>query len=176
VYLSFSIPFLLAVDHEASNDGEYHKLLRDAKILCRDALMDIGLSKMFWPTCLQHVRNNTGVPDFGLKGRRGNIKERWNELYFDSLVEQFEAFRKEAGGPIATRFVRESSGKCTTTRDDNELAEYLSPGFSKRQCYYKYCLSRGVVKVTSNNRGNMLTEDTEGVPRLPIPSWGAYKT
>jgi hypothetical protein len=102
-----------------------------------------------------------------------NIKERWNELYFDSLVEHFEELRKEAG-PIATRFVRERTGACTT-RDDNELAEYLAPNFSKRQCYYKYCLSRGV-KVSSNNRGNILTEEIEGVPRLPIPSWGAYRT
>jgi hypothetical protein len=77
--------------------------------------------------------------------------------------------RSEAG-PIATRFERdERTGECTT-RDDNELAEYLSPNFSKRQCNYKYCVSWGV-KVTSNNRGNILTEEIEGVP-----SRGAYRT
>jgi hypothetical protein len=83
------------------------------------------------------------------------------------------SLRKEAG-PIATRFVREKTGE-TTTRDDNEKAEYLPPSLSKRQCFYQYCLSRGA-KVTANNQGCMLVEDIEGLTRLPpIPSWFAYR-
>jgi hypothetical protein len=170
-HLSFGIPFLLSEDDNAlngGNGGQYDRL-RDAKI-CRDALMDIlGLGKLFWETCLRHVRCNT-LPEYKAKGRKSNIKERWNAVFFDSLVQHFEELRKEAG-PIATRFVRERTGE-TTTRDDNEDAEYLTPDFSKRQCYYQYCLSRGV-RVTANNKGLMLKENV-GDTSLPVPSWGSY--
>jgi hypothetical protein len=172
-YLSFSIPFILSED-ETATEGEFDSL-RDAKI-CRDALMDIlGLGKMFWETCVRHVRCNT-VPEYKLaKGSEttSNRKHQWDELYFDSLVVHFEELRKEAG-PIATRFVRERTGE-TTTRDNNEVAEYLAPDFSKRQCYYKYCQTRGA-RVTSNNKGSFIVEDIEGVPRLPIPSWTSYRS
>jgi hypothetical protein len=68
--------------------------------------MDIlGLGKMFWETCVRHVRCNT-IPEYKLEkgsGTTSNRKHQWDELYFDSLVVHFEELRKEAG-PIATRF------------------------------------------------------------------------
>jgi hypothetical protein len=93
--------------------------LKEAAKIYRDALMDLllGVGKEWWLTCIKHCLNNT-VPDFKLKGRKPNNKRRWDEMYFDSLVEHFEELRKEAV-PMATRFVREKTGE-TTTRDAND--------------------------------------------------------
>jgi hypothetical protein len=180
--LLFPIPFVLSEEEDHDNDSTTtdYSNLRVAKI-CRDALMDLlGVGKDWWFTCIKHGLNNT-VPNFKLKGRKANNKRRWDEMYFDSLVEHFEELRKEAG-PIATRFVREKTGE-TTTRDDNEKLECLTPDFSKRQCYYKYCRSRGV-KVSANNKGNLNVERPpiddageggESSSSLSIPSWGAYQ-
>jgi hypothetical protein len=132
----FPIPFLLSEDD--CMPLAHYKSLREAKI-CRDSLMDLlGIGKLYWKTCLHHAINNT-IPEYKLKGKKTNWKRRWDEMYYDSLVEHFEELRKEAG-PIATRFVREKTGE-TTTRDDNEKVEALPPSFSKRQCYYNYCHS-----------------------------------
>jgi hypothetical protein len=179
--LAFSIPFLLlsSGDHEGGEEdwssvGTSNKFdkLRTSTI-CRDALMDIlGLGKATWTTCLTHATKNT-LPAYKLKGKKSNMKQRWDEMFFDSLVQHFEDLRKEAG-PIATRFVRERTGE-TTTRDDAEGVEYLAPDFSKRQCYYKYCATRGV-NVTANNKGTLSFEAIDGMTRLPTPSWSAYHT
>jgi hypothetical protein len=157
--LSFPIPFLLGEDGATGagggascSGGAFFDNLRQAKI-CRDSLMDlIGAGRDWWKTCLRHALNNT-LPEYKLKGKRTNRKRKWDDLYFDSLVDHFKELPKEAG-PVATRFVREKTGK-TTTRDHNEKVEYLAPNFTKRRCYYRYSLSRGA-KVTSNNKGIMI--------------------
>jgi hypothetical protein len=113
------------------------------------------------------------LPAYKLKGKKSNMKQRWDEMYFDSLVQYFEELRKEAG-PIATQFVRERTGE-TTTGDDTEGVEYLAPDFSKRQCYYKCCATRGA-NVTANNKGTLSFEDIDGMTHLPTPSWSAYHT
>jgi hypothetical protein len=152
----FPIPFILSEDD--CMEFDHYSNLRKSKI-CRDALVDIlGLGRIYWSTCLQHALNNT-LPDYKLKGRTTNRKRKWDATYFDSLVVHFEELRKEAV-PIATRFVRERTGE-TTTRDDNEKVEALPPSFTKRQCYYNYCASRGV-KVTSNNKGCLSFDDITG--------------
>jgi hypothetical protein len=164
--MMFPLPFILAEDD--CMPSSHYVNLREAKI-CRDALIDVlGIGRTYWKTCMHHAINNS-IPEYKLKGKKTNWKRRWDEMHFDSLVEHFEELRKEAG-PIATRFVRERTGE-TTTRDHNEQVEGLPPSISKRQCYYNYCFSRGV-KVTSNNKGNMVIEPTED--SLPIPSWGSY--
>ncbi len=79
---------------------------------------------------------------------------KWNATFEESdLIDHFEELCKEAG-PIATCFVREHRGELSE-RDTNEEAEYLSPYWSKRQCYYKFCASMGV-DVKSNSKGNLL--------------------
>jgi hypothetical protein len=165
--LVFAVPFLLSEEWSSS---EVFDNLRAATI-CRDALLDLlGWGKMMWTTCLNHARSNT-LPGHKLRGKKTNMKRKWDELYYESLVEHFEDLRKEAG-PIATRFVREKTGQ-TTTRDDNEKGEYLPTTFSKRQCYYNYCASRGVM-VTANNKGTLSVERQPAA--LPIPSWTSYRS
>jgi hypothetical protein len=165
--LVFAVPFLLSEEWSSSEEFDN---LRSATI-CRDALLDIlGWGKKMWTTCLNHARNNT-LPDHKLRGKKTNMKRKWDEVFQESLLEHFEDLRKEAG-PIATRFVREKSGQ-TTTRDDNEKAEHLPPTFSKRQCYYNYCSSRGVM-VTANNKGTLSFERQPEA--LPIPSWTSYRS
>jgi hypothetical protein len=131
--LLFPIPFIVGED-EGDCSTAFNNL-KAAKI-CRDALMDLlGVAgKEWWLTCIKHGLNNT-VPDFKLKGRKPNNKRRWDEMYFDSLVEDFEELRKEAI-PKATRFVREKTGE-TTTRDAKDKVECIASDLSERQCYAK---------------------------------------
>jgi hypothetical protein len=98
-------------------------------------------------------------------------------MYFNSLVENFEELRKEAGPIGAARFVKEEKTGETTAHDDNEKwLECPTPDFSKWQYYYKYCRSSGGVKVSANkNKGNLKVEPIDEESSLSIPSWGAYQ-
>jgi hypothetical protein len=202
----YTIPFLLPPpkggdgEDKAGNDGQpfassLFKPLSET-LICRDALMDLlGVGRRWWLAVINHCNNHT-LPNHKLKGKPPNAKRKWDEMYADDLIQHFEELRKEAG-PIATRFVREHTGEIAE-RDANEDAEYLAPCWSKRQCYYNFCASRGV-KVVSNSRGarimsriepeeeeedagnnssNSSSDDDEffdaGNDHPKVPSWGAY--
>ncbi len=166
----YAIPFITPPD---CNQEDYDDL-RQASI-CRSSLMDIlGVGKEWWATCQRHADNNT-IPDYRTKGKPSNFKRKWDDIFAESLVDHFEELRKETA-PIATRYVREVTGE-VTTRDDDDKNEYLSPNWSKRRCYAKYCLSRGV-HVRANNKGTIIKSPLpgwEGGEPLPTPpSWPGY--
>lgn len=174
----FCIPFLRtapgAATAAASDDP--FAALQEA-LCCPSSILDIlGKGKTFWNTCHSHSITNT-FPFHKLTGQPSNKKRMWDSLYEDSLILHMEELRKESG-PIATRFVREETGE-VTTRDDNDKSEYLSPAWSKRQCYASYCRSRGVI-ITTNNKGTitktLLPSAAAGDGVIPsVPSWSSYE-
>jgi hypothetical protein len=107
----------------------------------------LGVGQRWWLSVTTHCNNHT-PPNHNLKGRPP--KGKWNEMYANDLINHFEELRKEAA-PIATRFVQERTPGEITERDTNVDAVYLSPHWSKRQCYYNFCATLGV-KVVSNSR------------------------
>ncbi len=109
----------------------------------------INVRSKWWITVTNHCNYHT-LPSHKLKGRVANNKRKWNDMFESDLIDH----RKEAG-PIATQFVREFTGELSERDDTNKEAEYLSPHWSKRQCYYKFCASMGV-EVKSNSKGNVL--------------------
>ncbi len=150
----YPIPFLL---RPAKDDVEEEEVTDfgplSETLICRDSLMDLlNIGYRWWITVTNHCKNHT-LPSHKLRGLVANNKRKWNDLFESDLIDHFEELRREAE-PIATRFVRELTGELSE-RDTNEEAEYLSPHWSKRQCYYKFCASLGV-KVESNSKGNLL--------------------
>jgi hypothetical protein len=163
----YSIPFLTP---EGCNQEVYEGLRTTG--VCASTLMDIlGVGKKWWLTCLVHSTNNS-LPQHKLKGQPSNIKRKWNEVFEEGLIEHFEDLREDSG-PIATRFVRERTGEITS-RDDNDSNEYLSPNWSKRRCYAKYCRSRGV-EILTNNKGTIQKRPAAGGGGMQdVPSWSTY--
>ncbi len=112
----YAIPFRTPPE---CNQEDYDTL-RDHKI-CRSALMDIiGIGKKRWAstTCQNHADNNT-IPNHSTTGKPSNFKQKWDDIFADSLVDHFEELRKETA-PIATRYVHEVTGEAMTRDDDDK--------------------------------------------------------
>lgn len=164
----YRIPFITSSD----DDPEDYIPLKEATA-CPSAIMELlGKGRRWWNTCKEHADRNT-LPSHKSKGKISNNKRKFNTGYAQALKDHFELLKKEAE-PVATGWVREKTGE-TTLRDANDEVLYLPPSMTKRGCYAKFCLERGVL-IKTTNKGNPKQTPIDGVTSLPCPSWTAYRS
>jgi hypothetical protein len=84
-----------------------------------------------------------------------NRKRGFQEAFDKNLEEHFECLKKEAE-PIATRYVRETTGE-TTLRDKDDYLLFLPSYYSVRSCYAKFCLEH--CRVSNHNQQTYDQED-----------------
>jgi hypothetical protein len=137
------IPFILS----PNDDPEDYNELKDLAI-CHNSKR-----KTFWKSCVDHNSART-IPCHKLKRKTSNKKRKFLEDYEESLNEHFDELVKEAE-PIATRYVREVTGE-TTLRDSKDDLVYLPSFFTVCNCYAKYCLEKRSLRITTNNKGNVI--------------------
>lgn len=165
----FRIPFIL----HGTEDAEDYRLLRNARI-CPNAMLDIIKKGVrFWTSCKKHFDQNT-IPNHALAGKPPNKQRKFLQVYEAALIDHFDELKKEAE-PIATRYVRESTGELTV-RDTDEALVFLPSFLTVRSCYAKFCLEKRAAKVSTNNKGKVTVVRADGgAGEVPtVPAWSAY--
>jgi hypothetical protein len=146
----FRIPFLISPGENPTDFNE----LRKRQIFSNAAMDILGRGLRRWNSCVDSHKKGT-LPGHKLAGMPSNRKRGFQEAFDKNLEEHFECLKKEAE-PIATRYVRETTGE-TTLRDKDDYLLFLPSYYSVRSCYAKFCLEH--CRVSNHNQQTYDQED-----------------